>query len=73
MAFEAKEEKQMGVYEEQYKATMVDQELDDAKVVEGEWHAMSKAPYYHLIYNLRALDSNCLFSSVMLCYEWLRM
>ena len=30
---EAQEEKKMVVYEEQYKATMVDQELDEAKVV----------------------------------------
>ena len=41
---EAQEEKKMVVYEEQYKATMVDQELDEAKVVEGEWHTKSKAP-----------------------------
>ena len=44
---EAQEEKKMVVYEEQYKATMVDQELDEAKVVEGEWHTKSKAPYHH--------------------------
>ena len=37
----------MVVYEEQYKATMVDQELDEAKVVECEWHTKSKAPYHH--------------------------
>ena len=29
---EAQEEKKMVVYEEQYKSTMVDQELDEAKV-----------------------------------------
>ena len=34
----------MVVYMEQYKATMVDQELDEANVVEGEWHTKSKAP-----------------------------
>ena len=44
---EAQEEKKMVVYEEQYKTTMVDQELDEAKVVEGEWHTKSKAPYHH--------------------------
>ena len=44
---EAQEEKKMVVYEEQYKATMVDQELDEAKVVEGEWHTKSKAPNHH--------------------------
>ena len=44
---EAQEEKQTVVCKEQYKATMVDQELDEAKVVEGEWHAKSKAPYHH--------------------------
>ena len=44
---EAQEEKKMVVNEEQYKATMVDQELDEAKVVEGEWHTKSKAPYHH--------------------------
>ena len=44
---EAQEEKKMVVYEEQYKATMVDQELDKAKVVEGEWYTKSKAPYHH--------------------------
>ena len=36
-----------GVYQEQYKVTMVDQEQDTAKVVEGEWHTKSKAPYHH--------------------------
>ena len=46
----------MVVYKEQYKATMVDQELDEAKVVEGEWHTKSKAPNHHYIYNLRALN-----------------
>ena len=35
---ESQEEKMMVVYKEHYKATMVDQELDVAKVVEGEWH-----------------------------------
>ena len=35
---EAQEEKKMVVYQEQYKATKVDHELDEAKVVEGEWH-----------------------------------
>ena len=44
---EAQEEKKMLVYEEQYKATMVDQELDEAKVVEGEWQTKSKSPYGH--------------------------
>ena len=44
---EAQEEKKMVVYEEHYKATMVDQKLDEAKVVEGEWHTKSKAPYHH--------------------------
>ena len=44
---EAQEEKKMVVYEEQYKTTMVDQELDEAKVVEVEWHTKSKAPYHH--------------------------
>ena len=39
--------KKMVVYEEQYKATMVDQKLDEAKVMEGEWHTKSKAPYHH--------------------------
>ena len=32
------------VYEEQYKGTMVHQEVDEAKVVEGEWHTKSNAP-----------------------------
>ena len=50
----------MVVYDEQYKATMVDQELDKAKVVEGEWHTKFKAPYHHKIYNLRALDGKML-------------
>ena len=36
---------------------MVDQELDKAKVVEGEWHSKSKAPFHQKIHNLRALDS----------------
>ena len=44
---EAQEYKKMVVYQEQYKATKVDQELDKAKVVEGEWHTKSKAPYHH--------------------------
>ena len=44
---EAQEEKKMVVYDEQYKATMVGQKLDEAKVVEGEWHTKSKAPYHH--------------------------
>ena len=39
----------MVVYEEQYKATMVDQKVDEAKVVEGKWHTKSKAPYPHFI------------------------
>ena len=34
---EAQEEKKMVVYEEQYKTTMEDQELDEPKVMEGEW------------------------------------
>ena len=44
---EAQEEKKMVVYEEQYKTTIEDQELDEAKVVEGEWHTKSQAPYHH--------------------------
>ena len=40
----AQEEKKPVVYKEQYKATMVDQDLDEAKVVEGERHTKSKAP-----------------------------
>ena len=41
---EAQEEKKIVVYQEQYKVTMVDQELDKVKVVEGEWPTKSKAP-----------------------------
>ena len=37
----------MLVYQEQFKATMVDQEVDEAKVVEGEWQIKSKDPYHH--------------------------
>ena len=50
----------MVVNEEKYKAIMVNQELDEAEVVEGEWHTKFKAPYHHKIYNLRALDSKLL-------------
>ena len=34
--------KEDGCYKEQYKVTMVDQGLDDPKVVEGEWHTKSQ-------------------------------
>ena len=46
---------------------MVNQELDEAKVVEVEGHTKQKAPYHHLIYNFRALHRKLLvfFCDVM--------
>ena len=38
----------MVVYNVQYKANMVDQELDEAKMMKGGWwFTKSKAPYYN--------------------------
>ena len=47
----------MAVYKEQNKATMVDQELDEAKVVEGEWHTKFKAPYHHKLDGVGPVDN----------------
>ena len=35
------------MYEEQYKANMVDQELEETKMVDGGFNSKSKAPYQH--------------------------
>ena len=35
------------MYKEQYKAKMVDQELEETKMVDGGCNSKSKAPYQH--------------------------
>ena len=46
---------------------MVDQELEETKMVDGGYNSKSKAPYQHNIFNLRALDSEMFVFFIYLC------